>query len=278
MKKAVIVLPTYNEKENIMPILKAILKQQKKVTGYQLHVLVVDDSSPDGTGEIVKKHSKTHQTIHLLTGQKQGLGAAYIRGFRYALKELHADVLIEMDADFSHNPNDLPKLLKEIDDGYDFVIGSRYIPGGSIPANWSLLRKSNSKWGNIFARRVAGLTAINDCTGGFRAINKSLIKSIDLNNLQVKGYAFQISLLYQAIKNNANIKETPIKFIDRVKGESKIRLSDISEFIAAAFVLRYPFLSLQQLRKRTQKKIVSFQRKKLFLTSEFRRTERSPLA
>ena len=121
---------------------------------------------------------------------------------------------------------------------YDFVIGSRYVPGGSIPNNWSLLRKSNSKWGNIFARHVAGLSNINDCTGGFRAMKKEVIQAIDLDTLHVKGYSFQISLLNQVIKNDVKIKETPIKFIDREFGESKIRIKDIQEFVLQAISIR----------------------------------------
>lgn len=242
MKKAIVVLPTYNEKENIVLMLKRIIEQQPKITSHILEVLVVDDSSPDGTGRIVREISDINPQIHVITGKKQGLGRAYIRGFQHALYELHADVVFEMDADFSHNPNDLPRLLAEINHGADFVIGSRYVNGGTIPSEWTMLRVLNSKIGNFFARTIAGLSEIKDCTGGFRAIRASLLKRIDLENLSVKGYAFQMSLLHEAKLEDARFKEIPIHFTDRVRGESKIRIKDITEFMTSAFSIRFPFL------------------------------------
>lgn len=147
MKHAVIVLPTYNEKENIVRLLDAIQSQRYRLNGTKLSVLVVDDSSPDGTGEIVHNYSQKYPDVQLLNGtKKQGLGTAYIRGFKYAIEKLEADVIFEMDADFSHDPDDIPRLLTEALNGSDFVIGSRYTFGGSIPNNWSGLRKANSKW------------------------------------------------------------------------------------------------------------------------------------
>ena len=242
--KTVVVLPTYNEKENIASILEKILHQQYLLDEVDLHILVVDDSSPDGTAEIVEHFQKYTNNIHLLGGQKKnGLGAAYINGFTYAIETLNADILVEMDADFSHDPSDLPRLITEVINGNDFVIGSRYVQGGSIPNNWSVLRKTNSKFGNILARHVAGLGKINDCTGGFRAIKASLIKKISLKSLRVKGYAFQISLLHAATKRNAKIIEIPIHFTDRVYGHSKIRITDVTEFIKSAVQLRFPLLN-----------------------------------
>lgn len=237
-KNVVIVLPTFNESENIERLLNSIRKVSSTLKSINLSVLVVDDSSPDGTADLVKKYINVHKNVFLISGRKQGLGVAYIRGFNYAIKELSADIVFEMDADFSHNPKNIPQFIYEIENGADFVIGSRYIKGGSIPDNWSSLRKLNSKFGNIFARYIANLGIVNDCTGGYRAITKEVIQKINLEDLQVRGYAFQIDLLSNAVKNNASIKEIPIAFIDREKGESKITMSDIKEFIIYVFSIR----------------------------------------
>ena len=239
MKNAVIVLPTYNEADNIILILDAIFIQQEKMKDINLSVLVVDDSSPDGTSDLVKSYADLNSNVFLLgDGKKEGLGVAYIRGFRYATEKLNADIVLEMDADFSHNPNDIPRLIHAINMGSDFAIGSRYVEGGSIPEDWPMFRKANSKWGNIFARYVAGLRSVNDCTSGYRAISAELINKIDFDELDTKGYAFQISLLYSAFKNGAQITEVPIHFVDRVRGESKISLNDIREFILTSIGLR----------------------------------------
>ena len=237
---AIIVLPTYNERENIKALIQAIFAQQKNIFATKLSVLVVDDSSPDGTGAIVKGLRRKYKNLHLITGKKQGLGSAYIRGFQYAMKRLKADIVLEMDADFSHNPTDIVSLIASVQQGNDFVIGSRYISGGSVDKNWSLLRKINSKAGNAVARFAAGLGNINDCTGGFRAMRASLLKKIDFNDLHVQGYAFQIALLYHAKKAKASIVEVPIYFSDRVHGESKIRTADIAEFLKYALTIRIP--------------------------------------
>lgn len=239
---AVVVLPTYNEKENIAYMLEALLIQAQKITSYSLSVLVVDDSSPDGTADIVQQYAEKYPAIKLLKGEKKGLGEAYIRGFRYAIQKMKADVVFEMDADFSHNPKDIPRFLAEIDKGNEFVIGSRYIKGGSIPRNWSLLRRLNSSFGNLFARHIAGVSEVRDCTSGFRAIKTSLLRTIRLNKLHVRGYAFQMNLLYEALFHHAAVKEIPIHFVDREHGNSKLKMRDIIEFIYNAFALRFPFL------------------------------------
>lgn len=243
MEKVIIVLPTYNERENIEKIIPAILSQQSKLTKiglkkYRVSVLVVDDTSPDGTGEIVEEMAAHSKRIFLLRGKKEGLGRAYIRGFQHAVDVLGADVVFEMDADFSHNPDYIPAMLSALEN-VDFVIGSRYVSGGSIPADWPFLRKLNSRCANILGKYVAGLSSVRDCTGGFRAIRSHVIKKIDFSTLRVKGYAFQISLLHAALKTGARVTEVPIHFVDRVFGTSKIRLKDITEFVKAAFYLRY---------------------------------------
>lgn len=238
MKSAVIILPTYNEKDNIARILKILLNQQKYIPNYTLHVLVVDDNSPDGTGKIVKKYSSLNKNISLISHKKEGLGAAYKRGIQYASAKLKADVVFEMDADFSHNPRYVPSLLQKIDQGFDIVIGSRYVNGGSIPSDWSFLRKANSYFGNVFARHVAGIRKVKDCTGGFRAIKTDILKKINMDTVPAQGYAFQIVFLREIVAQDANILEIPIAFIDRTKGKSKIRLNDIGEFLMVVLRIR----------------------------------------
>ena len=233
----VIIIPTYNEKENISPLIKSLQREFKKVP-HNMNILVVDDNSPDGTAKVVKEACRSYTNVYLVTGKKEGLGAAYVRGMKYAIGELHADVVMEMDADFSHKPEDVPRLIEPLEKGADFVIGSRYIKGGKIPENWSILRRMISKLGNIIARYIAGLYRIHDCTAGFRAIRVSVIKKINLANLKVQGYAFQTALLHRAVINHAKVKEIPVEFVDRVRGETKLNISDIIEFIINAWWLR----------------------------------------
>jgi len=236
--KIVIILPTYNESGNILLLINALQEQFRKIP-HDMNILVVDDNSPDGTGELVRTAATAVSNLFLMTGQKQGLGAAYVRGMRHAIDELHADAVMEMDADFSHKPEDVPRLIAELDLGADFVIGSRYVPGGKIPGDWSFLRRMISRWGNVFARYVAGISAVRDCTAGFRAIRASLIQQIDLAELRVRGYAFQISLLHEAMMNHAKIKEVPVEFVDRKRGQTKLGISDIIEFMMNAWWIRF---------------------------------------
>ncbi|MFI5354769.1 MAG: glycosyltransferase, partial [Desulfobaccales bacterium] len=236
--KIVIILPTYNEEDNIRRLIPA-LWQQFAALKHEMHVLVADDASPDGTADAVRELMGRYANLHLLTGEKQGLGAAYIRGMTYALKELGAEAVMEMDADFSHKPEDVPRLLAALDTGADFVIGSRYVPGGSIPENWGRLRQAISRWGNIFARYLAGLYRVKDCTAGFRAIRSSLLQRIDFSSLNVQGYAFQIALLNQAMLNKAVMQEIPVDFIDRQRGVTKLGLADIIEFIINVWWIRF---------------------------------------
>jgi dolichol-phosphate mannosyltransferase len=179
-----------------------------------------------------------HPSVHLNVGAKRGLGAAYVRGIRQALDELSADAIIGMDADLSHDPADVPRLLAALDRGADFVIGSRYVAGGSIPPNWAPLRRLNSRYGNLVARIVVGLNA-RDCTSGFRAIRASVLRAIDLSAINVHGYAFLVALLYEATLRGAVVREIPIAFTDRTAGVSKLGLRDIREFIVNALWLRF---------------------------------------
>ena len=235
--KVVIIVPTYNERENIGRLIEA-LEGQFATIRHDMHILVVDDTSPDGTAEVVRRMMSTHVNLHLLTGRKEGLGAAYIRGMDHALRDLGADAVFEMDADFSHKPEDVPRLLAALDDGADFVIGSRYVQGGSIPAEWGTVRRMNSRYGNLVARYVAGIYRVRDCTAGFRAIRGSLLRRINLQNLRVQGYAFQVALLHEAVIRSAVIREVPVSFIDRTMGESKLGLKDIVEFLFNAWWIR----------------------------------------
>jgi len=241
----VVVLPTYNERGNIEKLLDAILGQRAQLDGMKLSVLVVDDSSPDGTGEAVREYARNEGgSVHLLSGKKKGLGTAYKRGILHALDALRADIVFQMDADFSHDPRDLVRLVSEIK-WCDFVVGSRYVAGGSVPENWSLLRKAISKWGNIFARRIAGLDGVRDCTSGYRAIRAGVLREIDLDRMDDTGYIFIMNLLYDAVQNGARVSEIPINFTNRLYGESKLGAADIFGFIRRVFLIR-----LNTLRRR----------------------------
>jgi len=233
------VLPTYNESTNIGPLLAALQEQFVRIPNQEMHILVVDDSSPDGTADVVRDAQRDMANVHLLIGQKKGLGAAYIRGISHALEHLDAQAVMEMDADFSHKPEDIPRLLINIEYGADFVIGSRYVPGGTIPSEWTLYRRANSLFGNIVARYIAGLYRVRDCTAGFRAIRASLLQRIDLPQLRVQGYAFQVALLHAAVIAGAKVVEIPVDFVDRTRGESKLGIRDIAEFVLNACWLRF---------------------------------------
>jgi len=235
--KAIVILPTFNERANIEKMITALQHQFISIQ-HDMHILVVDDNSPDGTADVVRGLQAEYDNLHLIEGTKAGLGAAYIRGMRHALTTLDADLVFEMDADFSHKPEDVARLLSAIEAGADFVIGSRYVEGGSIPKEWGLLRRLNSKGGNIAARYIAGIFKIRDCTAGFRAIRTSLLRRIDFDALRVQGYAFQVALLHAAIEEGAKITEVPVDFIDREHGESKLGLSDILEFLKNVWWIR----------------------------------------
>lgn len=236
--KVVVIVPTYNERANIVPLIDSIAAQFRLLAthlpAYEMLVLVVDDHSPDGTADAVRDLQGRHPWLHLVEGIKAGLGAAYIRGMTHAMERLEADVVFEMDADFSHRPEDIPRLLEQIDAGADFVIGSRYVAGGSIPSAWGWKRRLNSLAGNWVARRVAGISRVRDCTAGFRAIRTRILRGIDLGRLKTKGYAFQVALLHAALRQGASVVEVPVAFVDRNHGESKLGFADIAEFIRYA--------------------------------------------
>lgn len=237
-KTAVIVLPTYNERENIAKLIDALEKVFQKLPDWHMHILVVDDSSPDGTAQTVEEIQKKLSNLHLLKGLKKGLGEAYKRGFSYAMKHLGPDYVFQMDADFQHDPHDIPHFLKAADKGYEFIIGSRYIPGGDCP-NWEFKRKLYSWLANVGARILAGIKGINDCTSGYRCIKADFLKNLHLEQLKSNGYAFQLTLLHAATKKKLKILEIPILFHSRKQGESKLGNKDILEFFFNAITLRF---------------------------------------
>lgn len=218
----VVILPTYNERDNIKILLDGIVDAWRKISGHKLTILVVDDTSPDGTADLVEEYGKSHEGVHVLRGKKEGLGRALLRGMVVATEQLHARIIGQMDADLSHDPAALPKFLAALDNGSDFVIGSRYIPGGSIPANWGFHRKLYSVIGNAIVRFGLGFTNVHDWTGGFRVYKKEYYELAKDKVKKYGGYVFQIAFLYNAILHGAKITEVPIHFTDRRFGSSKI--------------------------------------------------------
>lgn len=242
--RIVVVVPTYNERKNIEALVHGAFLALK---GHpDAHLLIMDDTSPDGTADAVRSLQAQYPRLHLQLGPKQGFGVAYVRGFRYALDALNADVIVQMDADLSHNPADLPRLLACLD-GADVVIGSRYVPGGRIP-DWPLFRRLTSWGANTLARLVAGLSGVKDCTGGFRALKAGALRKISLAALNTRGYGLQITLLYELTASGATVAEVPITFRDREFGSTKINAREYCE----------SFLNLVRLRLKRSARLVKF--------------------
>ena len=221
--KVVIIIPTYNEKGNIERLIEILEKDIfPQIKNHDMNILVADDSSPDGTADVVKKLMEKHKNLDINIGEKHGLGAAYVRAMTYAIDRMDADVMFEMDADLSHDPKKIPDFLKKIDDGYDFVIGTRYSQGGSIPSNWGLSRKMFSVFGNLLVRTILLKFSIHDWTGGFRAVKKEVFLKEKEELTAFKGYTFQVSFLNKAVRDGFKVAEVPIHFTDRTLGHSKI--------------------------------------------------------
>jgi len=234
--RAVVCLPTYNERENLEPMLRALGDKG-------VRVLVVDDSSPDGTGELADRLATELDYVGVLHRErKEGLGPAYLAGFRRALAD-DAELILEMDCDFSHDPADVPRLIAAAEDGADLVLGSRYAPGGSI-GDWGFLRRIVSAGGSWYARLLLGV-GIRDLTGGFKCYRRRVLETIDLDAIESKGYAFQIETTFRALRGGFRVVEIPIHFVDRKEGGSKM-----SRAIAAEAVWRVPALRLAALRGR----------------------------
>ena len=228
--KILVISPTYNERKNIKRLVDMVLGENS-----EFHLLIVDDNSPDGTGRKVKKLQKKYTTLFLETrSKKSGLGTAYIFGFKWALENKY-DFVIQMDADLSHNPKDLPLMVKKLKD-YDLVIGSRYIKGISV-VNWPLRRLMLSYGANAYSRVVTGMP-IMDGTGGFKAWKSNVLESIDLDSVKSQGYSFQIEMNFRAWVKGYKIKEIPIIFSDRTIGQSKMSRTIVYEAIFMVWRLR----------------------------------------
>ena len=241
MKKALVVLPTYNEAGTIKKLIEDILLQNQKVTNWEIEVLINDSSSTDDTAKLVKELQKKYsKKIYLLETKKEGLGKAYHQAFIYAIEHIQPFVIIQMDADFSHNPNDIPLFLNEIAKGADMVVGARYIKGGSIQKNWGIHRKILSVFANLTIRLGFMKLNVHEWTNGYRAIKIWLIKD-SLNHIKnYSGYVFQIAMLDYAIKKGAKLAEIPNNFIDRKYGKSKIF---VSQYILQIFAYIFSYSS-----------------------------------
>ena len=233
MSDSIVIIPTYNEKENIEKIIRVVLGLEK-----EFHVLIIDDGSPDGTAAIVKGlQDEFPERLFLIEREgKQGLGTAYICGFKWAIEHSY-DFIFEMDADFSHNPNDLPRLYAACQEGADVAVGSRYCNGVNV-VNWPLGRVLMSYYASVYVRFVTGMN-IHDATAGFKCYRRKVLESIDLDHIHFKGYAFQIEMKFTAYKKGFKIVEVPIIFINRVLGTSKMNSSIFGEALFGVLKLRW---------------------------------------
>lgn len=237
--KVVVIIPTYNEKGNIERLID-ILETQifPSIKNHNMSILVADDNSPDGTSREVKKLMNKWKNVDLCTGEKKGLGAAYIRGMTYAIGKMGAEAMFEMDADLSHDPKKIPEFLKKIDEGADMVVGTRYSQEGSIPANWGFQRKLFSIFGNLLVRIILMRFSIHDWTGGFRCLKKEVFLKEKNELTSFLGYTFQVSFLHKAVRDGFKVAEVPIHFTDRTLGRSKIApreyIADLLKYIISS--------------------------------------------
>jgi dolichol-phosphate mannosyltransferase len=229
MEKVVVIMPTYKEAENIGDMIEALFEKEfPKIKKAQMNLLVVNDldeeGKDDGTGDIVRKYQKKYKNLHLIEGKKEGLGYAYVKGMKHAMDKLKADAVVEMDADGQHPPRFIKPMVDAYLKGAGYVIGSRYIKGGSIPKEWAFFRKAVSYFGNLFIRLVLLKPSIHDLTTGFRLTKvKGVLDKINLDNLMaLDRFAYKVDLLYQSIKNAIKVKEVPLEFAPRKKEKSKL--------------------------------------------------------
>jgi len=239
--KIFIVPATYNERENIEKFITVLEEEVfPQIKNHEMHILVADDFSPDGTGEVVKGLMKKYKNLGINEGERKGLGAAYIRTMGYAIENLGADLVVSIDADFQFDPHDLPKFIAKIDEGYDMVVQTRYSGGGSIPENWPIQRKLFSVVANLFVRTVFMRFFVHDWTGGFRAIKRDVFLKVSPEMAPHNGYIFQIAFLHKAVKYGFRIGEVPLHFSDRTLGNSKIAaVSYILDVIKFVLVTRF---------------------------------------
>jgi len=234
MERILIVLPTYNEKENLENMVRELKKNP-----YEIHLLIVDDNSPDGTGKIADSLAADDPLIHVIHREgKLGLGSAYIKGFQWALKNTDIQYIMEMDCDFSHNPEYIPSLVEPVVRGEaDLVIGSRYIKGVNV-VNWPLKRLLLSYFASIYTRIISGLP-VKDSTGGFKCFRRKVLETIDLSHIKSDGYSFQIEMNFYCWRKKFSIKEVPIVFVDRYAGQSKMSKKIVYEAIWLVWRLRF---------------------------------------
>lgn len=244
---AVIVIPTYNEADSISDMITHLfIKTFPTIKDYRMLLLIVDDTSPDGTYKIVQKLQKKYKNLHLLLNpDKVGIGGAYVKGFKYAMDKLKADVLIEFDGDFQHPPSAIPALLKKISSGADYVLGSRYIPGGSTPKGWGFNRVFLSRFGGLVARFMLFFPfkpffAITDPTTGLKASRvKGFVDHMDMDHLYTRSFGYKIEFLYKMVQLKAKVAEIPLQFGLRNAGESKITGGTAKEIFLTTFLLRW---------------------------------------
>jgi len=240
--KVVVIIPTYNEKENI-GLMVDVLEGEifPKIKNNQMEILVVDDKSPDGTADVVRGKMKKYSNITLSLGDKKGLGAAYKRGMKYAMEEMKAGAVIEFDADFQHDPKHIIDLVKKLDEGYDYVIGSRFVGEGSIPKEWNLYRKVLTRYGGLFSRIVLFFPKINkvkDVSTGLKLTRvKGVLDKVDFSKV-IDGFFYKTQLLYQIVNQGAKVIEVPLQFRLREKGESKISSKDVFRTFIGVIKLR----------------------------------------
>lgn len=242
--KVVNILATYNERENIGPMLSSLAKITRQHPQYTFATLVVDDNSPDGTSGVVRQYAKKDKSIKLLTGPRKGLGAALIRGYRFAMEEMGADVVVPNDADFQWPPEEIPELLAKVGQGFDVVVASRHVPGGGV-VGWNWFRRLNHTVANyLLAWHLAGVKEVHDHSGNFKAIRiKGVLDQVPLGRLRHAGFYFQLAILYELSKVGARFCEVPVVYQERRAGESKIGLNrhylrDIVEYIIGAGRIR----------------------------------------
>ncbi len=244
MNKIVIVMPTYKEKENIEKMIPELFEKQfPSIKDAEMHLLIVNDlpygGPDDGTGYVVRKYMSKYSRLHILEGKKEGLGWAYVRGIKYAVNKLQADAIIEMDADFQHPPRFVRPMVEAYLGGADYVIGSRYIKGGSVPSEWAVHRKAISFFGNLFIRIVLLKPSIHDLTTGFRLTRvKGVLDKIKLENLmELTRFAYKVDLLYQSIKNSKKVVEVPLEFAPRAQESSKFSMKEMLATFKVAIIL-----------------------------------------
>jgi len=240
MDKVVIVMPAWNEAENIKGMISELVDKEFPKINAEMHLLVVDNHSKDATAKIVEEASKTRRNVHVIQqGDKSGLGWAYINGFKHAIKKLSADAVMEMDADFQHPPKFVKPMVEAYLKGADYVIGSRYVPGGSIPKEWEFSRKFVSYAGNLFIRLVLLKPKIHDLTTGFRLTKvKGVMEKVDLDNLmEPSRFAHKVDLLYQCLKNAKKVSEVPLEFASRTKEKSKFNPKEMIATFKVAIIL-----------------------------------------